>query len=830
MITIKGLKKKYRGMKTPILDGVDLELPDKGFVFLHGASGAGKTTLLNCLGGLLSYKGKIERSDFLGSESFDAYRAKRISYVFQNFLLEGNKSVLQNVKSPLILLGIPEEEAEERALKALEMVGLRREYRRYGEDLSTGQKQRVSLARAIVKEPSLLIADEPTGNLDDKSAKEVMKILQTISLSTLVVMVTHDLSLVKEYGDEAYEIRDGKAFRSDLTAKKEMAEVAPLFGDSGFASNHKRKGKMEFSWPKIKGKRDKGGMLVTAILSCASALLVGACSNIFLNSRPALDGYSANSSMVYLHSLTTSRLSKSHIAEIYSNPEAAIASSAPMSISYGVCPTLNYRNFSNCHDPIGENVSADYSIPFYFADYGDINDIWTEQSSKEIAEGHCFLDYSILSSLEGTYESGDSFIGSRFTLLEEHPDGLIESDSFTVSGFLDTGLPIIAISSGSQYVNYRYRNGGSFAFGSTFSDIEFVDYDSLPSNMTIEKYDSEGEDEVISSDHGDVLCYVTDAAGVYLSKANLDFLDLRLSSVSRLKVDGDDAKIAIAIRDYSSEEFSIPSKTRLLENIFGAYIDSGYFKAYDSENVVSGNAPKEAGELLLPSWMEETFGEGILSSTLSTLGYTVSGCQDSDVEPLCAGAPEYFEALLPSTDPLINFSRESSLFENAPRFLSHDISKTIEFIESNFGGVYQAGDLLKDFDSYSLRTVMEESKVYLYVAAACLIMAIFIIVMLTISDLSRERYRLGLWRCLGKSRGLLFSETLLSRISFIALFSLLPALLCLALFAIVSSAALQWQIVLVYLSALIALPILACAVPLGIMLGKEPAQLVKDLE
>lgn len=830
MIKIKGLKKKYRGMREPILNGVDLTLPDKGFVFLYGASGAGKTTLLNCLGGLLSHKGEIERDDFDHKESFDEYRARKISFVFQNFLLEGKKSVLENVKAPLVLLGVDGNEADERALRALEMVGLKREYRRFGEDLSTGQKQRVSIARAIVKKPSLLIADEPTGNLDDKSAREVMHILKSISSSTLVVMVTHDLALVQEYGDEAYEIRDGQALKSDFQFEKADIEDTDMLEDSGLSANRKRKRKMEFSWPKIKGKRDKSGMAITAILSCASALLIGACANMLLNSRRDLEGFSANKNMIYLHSLTKSRLSENHLVELYSNPEAEIISSAPLSLAYRVCPNLDYRNFSACHDPIGENVSTNFSIPFFFVDYDGIKGLWTAESEKELEAGSCFLDYSIISSLNGTYERTSDFLDSEFTLLEEHPDGLTESVSFSISGFLDTGLPLVAIASGSEEINYRFRNGNSFAFGSTFSDIEFVDYDDLPSGMSIEKYDEASEDEVINSDNGGVRCYVTDAAGVYLSKTDLSFLNLSLSPISRLKVADNPEKIAIAIRDYASEEFAIPSKQRLLENILGAYLDSGYFKAYGGENVISGSVPQKEGELLIPKWMVDLFGESLLISSLGEEGYEISGYQDSSMEPLCVGSEEYFHALLPKVEPMINFSRESSLFESAPRFLSGNPAKTIRFIEENFDGAYESGNLLNDFESYSFRSAMDDSKVYLYVAVACLLMTLFIIIMLTISDLSRERYRLGLWRCLGKGKGFLFAETLLSRFSFISLFSLLPAILSLALFAIVSAMALEWWLVMTYLLALLILPLLACALPLLYLLGKEPAQLVKDLE
>lgn len=217
MIRIENVKKAYshgRKRRTRVLEGISLEIPDKGITAIFGKSGCGKTTLLNIVGGL---EPPDEGGVFIDSQSLsedtDRIRNRVIGYVFQNYCLEEEKSVYDNVADALKLCGIKDSSViEERVIAALGIVGMERFRKRLPCELSGGQRQRVAIARAFVKSPSVILADEPTGNLDPKNTAVVMGLLKSYSQSRPVILVTHDENIVSEYCDRVIELSDGKAF------------------------------------------------------------------------------------------------------------------------------------------------------------------------------------------------------------------------------------------------------------------------------------------------------------------------------------------------------------------------------------------------------------------------------------------------------------------------------------------------------------------------------------------------------------------------------------------------------------------------------------------
>lgn len=212
MIEIKEVSKTYdkgkRKART-VLDHASLTLPDRGLVFVVGESGIGKSTILNAIGGLLSYEGDIQ---FDGKkENIEKYRKKNISYIFQDFLLFDDLSVRDNIKIALNIAGVyDEEEINRRVSSLLSAVGLKISSGRRTAALSLGQRQRVAIARALATSPKIILADEPTGNLDSKNSLKVMEILKALSKSRLVLCVTHNMNLVRLFADEAYVIEQGK--------------------------------------------------------------------------------------------------------------------------------------------------------------------------------------------------------------------------------------------------------------------------------------------------------------------------------------------------------------------------------------------------------------------------------------------------------------------------------------------------------------------------------------------------------------------------------------------------------------------------------------------
>lgn len=218
MIRIENLNKYYnKGRKNQIhvINNTNLSLPDKGLIALLGPSGCGKTTLLNAIGGLDKVNiGKIYINDkkitSKLSHKVDKIRALNIGYIFQDYKLLDDMSVYDSVAMVLKMIGIKDKsEIDTRVKYILERVGMYRYRHRPCGMLSGGERQRVGIARALVKNPDIILADEPTGNLDSKNTIDVMNIIKSISQDKLVILVTHEVDLAKFYATRILEITDG---------------------------------------------------------------------------------------------------------------------------------------------------------------------------------------------------------------------------------------------------------------------------------------------------------------------------------------------------------------------------------------------------------------------------------------------------------------------------------------------------------------------------------------------------------------------------------------------------------------------------------------------
>ena len=201
LVEIRGVRKVYRrgGETIEVLHGVDLDIERGEFMALMGPSGSGKTTLLNLIGGLDRPTGGAivvdgERIDRLGGGALAAWRAASVGFVFQFYNLLPVLSAQKNVELPLLLTDLSASERRRRARIALALVGLLDRARHRPRELSGGQEQRVAIARAIVSDPTLLVCDEPTGDLDRGTAAEILELLRTLNRDhgKTIVMVTHD--------------------------------------------------------------------------------------------------------------------------------------------------------------------------------------------------------------------------------------------------------------------------------------------------------------------------------------------------------------------------------------------------------------------------------------------------------------------------------------------------------------------------------------------------------------------------------------------------------------------------------------------------------------
>ena len=215
MISVSDLKKSYgRGSAAyeEVLRGISITLPDKGFVCILGRSGTGKTSLLNAIGGLDTFdSGKldIDGAKISRTRDMEDVRNERFGYVFQNYYLLPEHSCAYNVFLGLHSVDLPEKEKLKRVADALDKVGMLRFRKRLVGELSGGQQQRIAIARAIAKNPEVIFADEPTGNLDEESTLNICSLLKELSASSLVVMVTHEERLANFFADRIIKIDSG---------------------------------------------------------------------------------------------------------------------------------------------------------------------------------------------------------------------------------------------------------------------------------------------------------------------------------------------------------------------------------------------------------------------------------------------------------------------------------------------------------------------------------------------------------------------------------------------------------------------------------------------
>ena len=217
MLQIKNVHKQYKtgNLVQKALDDVSLNLRDNEFVAILGPSGSGKTTLLNIIGGLDRYDSGDLIINGVSTKAYkdrdwDSYRNHTIGFVFQSYNLIPHQTILANVELALTISGVSRSKRRQKAIKALEQVGLANQIHKKPNQLSGGQMQRVAIARALVNDPDIVLADEPTGALDSDTSVQVMDLLKQVAKDRLVVMVTHNPELAMKYATRIVNLRDGK--------------------------------------------------------------------------------------------------------------------------------------------------------------------------------------------------------------------------------------------------------------------------------------------------------------------------------------------------------------------------------------------------------------------------------------------------------------------------------------------------------------------------------------------------------------------------------------------------------------------------------------------
>ena len=231
LISLKEIKRHYDvgGELVRALDGIDLTINHNEYISIMGPSGSGKSTLMNMIGcldtpteGVYEFEGELVHE--MDDNQLASIRNRKIGFVFQTFNLLPKATALRNVEVPLIYANMAKNDRIEKAKKALISVGLEERMHHKPNELSGGQRQRVAIARALVNDPSILLADEPTGNLDSKSGIEIMKILDKLHhAGNTIILVTHE-EYIAEHADRTINLFDGK-IKEDRQTKKRKRVV-----------------------------------------------------------------------------------------------------------------------------------------------------------------------------------------------------------------------------------------------------------------------------------------------------------------------------------------------------------------------------------------------------------------------------------------------------------------------------------------------------------------------------------------------------------------------------------------------------------------------------
>ena len=365
MLELKHIVKDYYINKEPYraLHDINIAFGKSGFVTILGPSGCGKTTLLNIIGGLDHYtEGDLiingVSTKIYKDADWDDYRNKRIGFVFQHYNLIPHLSVLENVELALTLTGVAKEERKKRALEVLKIVGLEKEAKKKPNTLSGGQMQRVAIARSLVNNPDIILADEPTGALDSITSVQVMDILKNISKNKLVIMVTHNVEIANKYSTRTIRLKDGSVI-SDEVKNDESGEEETK--DNNISQNNKKSSMSFFTASSISAKNiftKKGRTILTAVAGSFGIIgvaLVLALSSGFSAYVSNVETTTANSLPISIARATVSIDENADIYERFPSDDTIISYSSSSTTVYD----YHYNTFTQEYIEYVEQLKED---------------------------------------------------------------------------------------------------------------------------------------------------------------------------------------------------------------------------------------------------------------------------------------------------------------------------------------------------------------------------------------------------------------------------------------------------------------------------------------
>ena len=944
MINIDKITKIYnknRLNRNVVLRNASLELPDTGFVFFVGRSGTGKSTVLNAIGGLTSYEGSILFDH--KKVNIEQYRRRNIGYVFQNFLIFEDLSVYENIRIALNLIGIYDsDEIHSRTRILLKAVGLEINPSRRAGALSLGQRQRVAIARSLASNPKIILADEPTGNLDSKSSIIVMDILKKLSINHLVICVTHNLGLVNKYADMTFMIQDkqlvnfdkessaniseaqvskninvadmkideykddnfliklytqdsisdsennnelkiirqnGKIlvvgsnisvaskneimFESDNSVNKKKRSNSEAI-DLNFPSRHDRKSFKDSGFyqnlhkkiatrPTFKSTLNTlANIIFPIVLLIMFNILIAQVNSLNTTNLMPLNDHAVfviNSdrddtsydSMKYLDLLNDK---DSGIFDYLSIDPGSISSSEIISTDQ-----ISYINdFDFTKDIISDtSIDDNQSIRYIVRNYADYRDIIPDNSLPVLQDDNqIYITTAIRNKIEESLDHpvfanrkslDETLIDSNIAIHYLRYDQRYASQYLQIKGIISSDIPaIFASESTSMRLNQVSQTRSAHTLNmldTIFTDYSFVEYDEIKDDPNYLFYNSDhsivpspGDAESVSDDV--IFCYFSMPA--MRSFYDTYFMNFQNSQKYYIEnIQNPDKKI-ICFRDYlrSDNNESVDSSQVFINNFTSYCLDNALLDIpTDNILMASGTKPSEINEFALPESLQK-FGAVQASDDFVVTGYY----DDSQLikKPILATSKYIESKLLPRFDS--NYlANPGDLIHDGRTYLlmTHNIDETNSYLEGHdeLGlQIISYNSIYKDY--YSANVFAD---IYSSIISMGVLTGIFLIIVMlsNFSYVNKEKYHLGILRCLGyskkelleKNSSLILSDSMLNAIIPCLLFSIL-----LIVFGVYNLGVLY---TIIFYVAYILIMLISSNIPLLILLRKKPIDIIGSL-
>ncbi len=702
MIEIKQLRKKHPHSYHSILDGINCTFPDKGFFSILGETGCGKSTLLKCLAGLTTYEGEI----LLDNKTPEEALAKDIGFVFQDFKLDDDETVLQSVMDEAIVAGYSITEAKTKSEDALRKCGVESLEEKKTSALSFGQKQRVGIARAIVKNPRYLFADEPTGNLDEENAKEIMKLLYEISSDSLVIVVTHQRELIESYSDDILCLESGNLNEGQ---KREPSKNSTIIGKHESKNINKEKNN-HISWI-FKTRLSSGkhsflfaiALFIITLLSGISMQL----TNHSIQSYEKINAGYYTGDTYSLYSDSIIQLTSDEMLDIYTNPDTALLDPCSSIVTLQTGIKVSPSNFSFVEQPpyIREDNKA---FAIYALDYEKAKKCEFGKDIVDPKDG-IIIDQSIIDKMNDCVIDKDHIIQGKFTLYDQKLNGEYQPKTWNVTDVSHTGFPFIILNNiDSISFNYHYREGFTHSLNE-LSVFDIIDANSLPDGYTLQTNPNTKDNECY--------IYLNEKAKEIVSDWDIEYLSISPSTYGTLNGTKEDKPIialydVIENSDEETEAKSVLTKQYFFYLFLKASKNMNDIRALNDEAIIEGRkAEKENEYVVSESFVQLLGGMENANNAVSSLNVTIVGTVDTSWNEIYGcGKKEYLSKLLGTGNYMTRFPSDKGRIDGTPRLISYDIEKTKNWFDKNKKGQFQLKKTADLVQAYNKKEAISEAK------------------------------------------------------------------------------------------------------------------------